>query len=95
MKTKPTRRNPFDHAADLPAAYEELSAALKECDAIGALNPVNLDVCEIAECMVWQRADALARAAARVAAAARRVKVAKVGKGRARRWDGFTGRRAA
>jgi hypothetical protein len=104
MKTngkKTHKSEPFQHAADLPAAYRELQAAIEaqiELRDNGPLPFHRVDVLSVTSISLhatWTFADAHAAALQRVGAAARRVQVALVGQKDAQRWDGFKAGRAA
>jgi hypothetical protein len=87
----------FAFAADLPDAYRELAAAIAAVVELQERGPVPFlekdvrNVQNLSEHTIWKQADAVVGAWERVAAAARRVHVAKVGPD-ARRWDGFVRR---
>jgi hypothetical protein len=95
-KTKHPKPSRYSHAADLPAALEELEAAFKA--APEAWFPVAPDgVAPLSMHAVWTNADTIVAGWQRVGAAARRVQVAQMGARIARGWAGFvrTPRRAA
>jgi hypothetical protein len=84
-------RDPFAFAADLPAAYRELEAALAAAKALPTFNPITTrdELPSLSACSLWNKADEYVAAFERVGAAARRVHVAKVGRSTAMRTDGF------
>ncbi|WP_242344595.1 hypothetical protein [Anaeromyxobacter terrae] len=95
MSAPAKKRQPFAHAADLPAAYAEFSAALAGIVKLRENGPAPViakdvrNVPNLSAHALWRTADAQIAAWERVGAAARRVHVAMYGKGAAARWDGF------
>jgi hypothetical protein len=103
MQTKKAKAKAeaYEHAADLPAAYRELKAAIEAHIELREGGPVAfsrsdlLRVTNLPNSFVWQNADAHAAAWQRIGAAARRVQVALEGRASAELWDGFKVGRAA
>ncbi|ABC81645.1 hypothetical protein [Anaeromyxobacter dehalogenans] len=96
MTAKTKKPEAFAHAADLPAAYRELKAAVEAVIVLeeesGPLLRRNFHlpmITGLSMVTIWQQADERAAAHQRLAAAARRVQVALHGKKEARRWTGF------
>lgn len=89
------KREAFAHAADYGPALRELSGAILALVSVNEVGPLPLRVEDarrvawLSSSALWQDADEKVAAWSRVAAAARRVEVARSGRDSARRTVGF------